>query len=270
MIKKHFVTFGEAVQILETSKEALRQSIEFELWKTLPLLVHERSGGWLVSINGPNVKSSAADIHNAASYTVELPGDRTLRPWEWHDLDDKFCDVDDSDLSQSETGLPATFVAKGYFRLLPSSARVAAQDGRISGHDRIAPISWWNDERIPKDYRNSPGVWFTLIPNNYVRFAETSREIDEFFFMHDDIQALNRARIADESGAAPVREKALDTRERNNLLRIIAALSKEAKIPIADGRGGASAIEAALLASGFDSPKERTIREVLKQVRELD
>lgn len=63
--------------------------------------------------------------------------------------------------------------------------------------------------------------------------------------------------------------KPLAARERNNLLRIIAALAKEAKIDISEGGGGAATIEAAVAAAKFDSPKEQAIRAVLKQIREL-
>ena len=72
-----------------------------------------------------------------------------------------------------------------------------------------------------------------------------------------------------EQGQAPDGE-ALGSRERNSLLRIIAALAKQAKIDLTMGTGAAAAIEAALNEAGFDSPKERTIREVLSRIRAIE
>lgn len=67
-----------------------------------------------------------------------------------------------------------------------------------------------------------------------------------------------------------VRERPMATRERNNLLRIIAALAKECGIDLADGGKGALQIDAAVASAGFDGPKERTIRKVLADVRAVD
>lgn len=61
-------------------------------------------------------------------------------------------------------------------------------------------------------------------------------------------------------------EKPLADRERTSLLVIIRALSVMAK---ADGRGAATAVEKQLQELGFDSPKEKTIRELLKEAGEL-
>lgn len=64
--------------------------------------------------------------------------------------------------------------------------------------------------------------------------------------------------------------KPTKTRELNNHLRVIAALAKEAGIDISEGKGGAATIEAAIFAAGFDGPKEKTIRTMLKQAREVE
>jgi len=57
-------------------------------------------------------------------------------------------------------------------------------------------------------------------------------------------------------------EKPLQERERTSLLAIIRALSIMAK---AEGRGATSAVEKQLQELGFDSPKEATIRALLKE-----
>lgn len=65
-------------------------------------------------------------------------------------------------------------------------------------------------------------------------------------------------------------QKPTKTRELNNHLRVIAALAKEAGIDISERRGGAATIEAAIVAAGFDGPKEKTIRTMLKHAREVE
>lgn len=64
-------------------------------------------------------------------------------------------------------------------------------------------------------------------------------------------------------------DEGLGAKERNNLLRMIVALAKEAGISIEEGQGGAAAIEAAIIAAGFDGPKERAIRTTLKLARDV-
>lgn len=64
-------------------------------------------------------------------------------------------------------------------------------------------------------------------------------------------------------------KKVLATRERNNYLRLIVALAKQAKIDLREGGKAAVQIEAAILAAGFDGPKEKTIRAMLAEAREL-
>jgi hypothetical protein len=63
-------------------------------------------------------------------------------------------------------------------------------------------------------------------------------------------------------------EKPLATRERNNLLRVIAALAKQAKLDL-DAPGSAVALEAAVAAAGFDGPKEKAIRAMLQEMSQL-
>lgn len=62
------------------------------------------------------------------------------------------------------------------------------------------------------------------------------------------------------------KQRDVDTRERVSLLAMIRALSVMAK---AEGRGATASIERQLQELGFDSPKERTIREFLKEACEL-
>ena len=76
----------------------------------------------------------------------------------------------------------------------------------------------------------------------------------------------------DESGV-PVNQEAknqakeIDTRQKNNYLRVIAALMKMAKVP---ENGSEAAIEVQLLSLGFQTPKPRTIATILSEIRKLE
>lgn len=70
--------------------------------------------------------------------------------------------------------------------------------------------------------------------------------------------------------AGSMSDKPLATRERNNLLRIIAALAKHGNIDVGEGGRGVAQIEAAVRLAGFDGPLEKKIGEVLAQIRGLD
>ncbi|GLQ45663.1 hypothetical protein GCM10007862_07140 [Dyella lipolytica] len=60
---------------------------------------------------------------------------------------------------------------------------------------------------------------------------------------------------------------ALGSRERTSMLRIIRALTELAKLK---ERGSAVPIERQIQELGFDGPKESTIRDVLREARDLD
>lgn len=64
-------------------------------------------------------------------------------------------------------------------------------------------------------------------------------------------------------------EKALGDRERNNLLRVIAALAIDAGIPLEIGKGGADNIAAACERSPYGGPKAQSIRTYLELIRKL-
>jgi len=86
---------------------------------------------------------------------------------------------------------------------------------------------------------------------------------NDLWFLASDIEALFASPVAAKQ------EKPLSTRERNNLLRIIAALAKHAEVDITEGSDGAAKVDALIAAAGFDGPKVKTIREVLAAARDL-
>lgn len=59
----------------------------------------------------------------------------------------------------------------------------------------------------------------------------------------------------------------LRSRERNSMLRIVRALSEMARLP---EKGAVPSVESQLQELGFTSPKEETIRKVLKEAGELE
>lgn len=84
---------------------------------------------------------------------------------------------------------------------------------------------------------------------------------EAFFFLTDPDHWPN----ANEKVPA-VTDKPLVTRERTSLLAIIRALSVMAKLP---ERGATASVERQLQELKFDTPKEATIRDLLREAREL-
>lgn len=76
----------------------------------------------------------------------------------------------------------------------------------------------------------------------------------------------------DESGnpvnqTTQTQSKDIDTRQKNNYLRVIAALLNMSKTP---EKGSEAAIEAQLQLMGFESPKARTISSILSDIKRLE
>lgn len=267
MLKKRFLTYSEAISALCVSAETFRQAVEFDLWKSLPAFVLARPDGLLVKIVGTGVTSEASNIHDSTTYRVTLPSGASFGFFDSHGLDDELTNILDSDLCQSESGYPATFEATGYFRLFPGELKSVAEEGETSGHTCMAPQSWWSAEGIPRNAKGTPTIRLQTVPTNDVRFGNKRWAIEDILFRTDDIEGL-----AHGSGQRSAEEAEIgraSARAENNLLRVIAALAKEAKIDIGEGKGGAATIEAAVSAAGFSGPKEKTIRAILRQAREV-
>ena len=144
----------------------------------------------------------------------------------------------------------------------PKSVRDACLAHGYVGSLCVAPRNWCKDG-FPFDFS-----FVVLKSNNTVSIQKPENLFLAARFMREDVMRIRDARNG-KIGAPAVSDKPMNTRERNNLLRIIAALAKEAGIDISEGGRGAVTIEAAIVAANFDSPKEQAIRSVLKQVREL-
>lgn len=155
--------------------------------------------------------------------------------------------------------------------MAPRDVASACKDhGRITTAT-IAPFGWC-EEGFSRRY------WFHWITCSNTLYQP--RPVDLFFsarFRHSDVAAVKAqvehvvaglkqppAQVGSNVGNTP-----LGSRERNNLLRVITALAKEAKIDIGSDRA-ALQIEAAVALAGFDSPKQKTISSILAKARSLD
>src|SRR3546814_15293400 len=80
------------------------------------------------------------------------------------------------------------------------------------------------------------------------------------------------ALVGSEKGSGVTRSvatgKALTTREGNNLLHVSRAVCNQAHNELDNG-SGTTQVVAALELAGFDGPKEKTVRDLLKAVREV-
>lgn len=93
--------------------------------------------------------------------------------------------------------------------------------------------------------------------------------LSDFWFRAAEIDSLkekNKSVIE----SRKTKDTPLENREKNNLLRVIAALAIESKINIDIGKGGAEAIERACELSSYGGPKADTIRKILSQIKKLE
>lgn len=82
-----------------------------------------------------------------------------------------------------------------------------------------------------------------------------------------EIEALKARAETAENKLAELEASPFSARERNNMLRIVRALSEMARLP---EKGAVPSVESQLQELGFTSPKEETIRKVLKEAGELE
>jgi hypothetical protein len=106
-----------------------------------------------------------------------------------------------------------------------------------------------------------------------MRFTHMEPDPDNVMVSFETLPDSWRRHIADYENSLkaeqPDRDKPLATRTRTNLLKLIAALCKAAKIDLATDKGATTMVMAALSDARFDSPDEKTTRRVLKEAAEL-
>jgi hypothetical protein len=179
------------------------------------------------------------------------------------DLGDRLGDVGFTDCLPSETGYPAAFELRGYFRVAAYEMKRAAREGFL-GMAAVAPVSWWEGGEPPllEMEWGKPSFFFTLKPTRISKFRDLPNLVD-VYFRASDVQTLS-ARIKE-----PVDEpkRQLDTRERTTLLNIIGALADAANLDLNQHNKAGEAV-AAMLATKGVSYSGRAIGEHLKAVRE--
>lgn len=101
------------------------------------------------------------------------------------------------------------------------------------------------------------------------QFQVNDEAAGPLWFLVSDLETLTTGRgEGEEEHPVATNERPLSTKERNNLLRVIRALCEQAGIDLEKGNGPLQ-LERAVELAGFDGPKVRTLRDILKAVREV-
>lgn len=156
------------------------------------------------------------------------------------------------------------------------------RDGRpVKQGEHVAPerrtiahadLKKWIRAEYPADVRKPHMAWLFDEVERSTHTAITAEAYNALKAEKDGLKtrieaAEKRADEADAQLAAPLQsDKELDSRERGTMLRMIRVLAAETKM---HGRGASVAVQHALEKSGFNGPREKTIREVLKKAAGL-
>jgi hypothetical protein len=137
----------------------------------------------------------------------------------------------------------------------------------------IAPVP--DDLVLPADVRAELSLHPDGNPDNpVITFPTTLGEIHSRLYRLLGMDTIDQFELAAFiSKSERTREPRLDplgSRERNNLLRIIAALAIHSNIPLEKRKGGAEAIVGIIDQSPYGGPREDTMEKVLAAIRELD
>lgn len=146
--------------------------------------------------------------------------------------------------------------------LSPESVRKACQaDGRIRGLG-LAPRAWCGDG-FPSD------LFFIVVSCENTLYAEQPGNLFESArFLRTDVLALTGD--GGTAGLVPESQSSseLATRTRNNLLRVIAALCRQANIELGSGKE-TTQVRAALELAGFKRPDDKSLRGFLREAGNL-
>jgi hypothetical protein len=145
-------------------------------------------------------------------------------------------------------------------------------------HEVKTSLAWLEIpiEDLPEEDRFFDPDEFVFDNNNILQFQDDDGNVTATLVDHEVIANWMKSNgyswPFDESGApinhSPRSEpKEIDTRQKNNYLRVIAALMKMAKVP---ENGSEAAIDMQLQSLGFQTPKPRTIATILSEIRKLE
>lgn len=101
--------------------------------------------------------------------------------------------------------------------------------------------------------------------------GEIEERVVDFYGNNGFIDPFELAEFVASASASrqsePKASEGLGSRERNNLLRVIATLMKSCRISLEPRQGGVKQLTADVAAYPFDTPKEATIRDIIDQVK---
>ena len=175
-------------------------------------------------------------------------------------------------------GAAERYILSGWFRVEADSLKNAALTGsKLIA--RVIPPSQGDGTLSDGDVfvvgEQDPDDWDTDVDGNktwlgdFIPNAKFIPSLRELWF---SVSAIEQMRIDGHgitSVSNTIAKEDLGSRERNNLLRVIAALAKSSDIDVSSP-GAAKAIDGCVVDAGFDGPKEKTIRTILDGVRNLD
>lgn len=277
LLSREYLNWHEAAEILGMDNEGLRQAIQFRLSPSprgrsepwLPVVVSTKREGFLTSLQFDRF--------------AEEPG------FSWASQDSFYANCDGQDrLAFSDgselllrgksgadfweavhnhgTGFSLTFIAGGLTLVVrPEAVRNACDhDGYFDSVD-IVPRDWCSE--------GFPSKFFHVVERSGSMFDRKPINLfDEGRFLVDDVMRLrddksDRPGSSTKTKTAPPQDKPLRADTRENLLRVILALSVKANWPEREAVGE---IQQLLDSLGFEGPSDDTIRKFLDEARALE
>lgn len=178
----------------------------------------------------------------------------------------------------------SALIAIGYDPMIDMEKMPPAAKGHyqtlldLLNHEVKTSLAWLDIdiERLPEEDRFFDPDEFVFSVENTLQFHDEEGNVTETLV--DQVTIANWMKSNgyswpfDELGnpvnqSARNEPKEIDTRQKNNYLRVIAALMKMAKVPES---GSEAAIDLQLQSLGFQTPKPRTIATILSEIRKLE
>lgn len=145
-------------------------------------------------------------------------------------------------------------------------------------HEVKTSLAWLeiSIEKLPEEDRFFDPDEFIFNNDNILQFHDEDGNVTETLVDQNaiaDWMKNNGYSWPFDASGKPVSQSArnetkeIDTRQKNNYLRVIAALMKMAKVPES---GSEAAIDLQLQSLGFQTPRPRTIATILSEIRKLE
>ena len=260
---KPFVGVEEAIEILGTDYDGLRQVYELGLAKNLPAYMYLPRKGRLAVFSGRGVRVTASKTPLTEQGQVEVPilGTITADDWDtFAQISEQHAFITASEHTAAFSGQRFALEISGYFRVCNHDLSIAFSecDGTFATAC-VYPDLWTRSPyQFPLRENGEPSVTLRVLPHPALGDLPTCREL---LFKPDDLRAYNQFG----SSQTAANSKPLGTRERNTMLRLIYTLASMSDVT---KRGGATAIDAHRQQLGLDGPGESTIRKLLNEALE--